>query len=1151
MKHIYLLFCLFPLFVFSQDLSADYSIYPKTFSKIANVAKKSAISPFQFCDTDSDGIVSINLEDLKNRALDANSSQIIAESGIYIGTSSGEIQLVTNLTTNPSKIKVCSNSIVPIFDIAYNQNGDTYVSYQSNIYKINKTDCSVVNIYTSNVIGNINSLSFDRQSNIYFGGSSSSVYRLNNGNYNQANLWHDFVFGSAAGDFVMYGDKMYIAWNNYSIGKCQLYEVTVDNNMNYVSHKVLGNLPNETYGLASELGSLYGVTSNQLFRIKINSDSIYNEVILNNDFSSGAWYGAAGKNETVAFDVKVYETAADAQNQVNALPSTWNNTIPGGQTVYAVINNSVNQQSQIVPVDIKIGFSPSYTNPKNIEHCEFDTNASLFDINQTVSEIIGSQTNVTVSFHKSEIDAKNNSNPLPSLYTISGKNAKVYFRVTNASTGCFSVSSFDLIIKESPVFTIPKDISICDIFPLNFNLRALESEIIGNQSNLKVTFYSSNADALNNSNSLPDISVFNSNPNSIYFRVTNPSTGCFVVSRFNLAINQPPVFTTPKDISACGIFPLSFNLRAVESEIIGNQSGLKVAFYGSNADALNNSNSLPDIYAFNSNPNSIYFRVTNVLTGCFSISSFNLALNETPVFTIPKDISICDRFPLNFNFKTVESEIIGNQSGLKVTFYASNTDVLNNSNSLSDIYAFNSNPNSIYFRVTNPLTGCFVVSRFNLVINQLPVFTIPKDISVCGIFPLSFNLRAVESEIIGNQSGLKVTFYASNADALNNSNSLPDVSVFNSNPKAIFFRVTNLSTDCFSVSSFNLDLNETPVFTIPKDISICDRFPLNFNLKAVEPDIIGNQSNLKVTFYESESDALNNSNSLPDIYAFNSNPNFIYFRVTNVLTGCFLVSKFGFNLNFRAVFSNPKDIIICKSPNSNYKLDDFDAKAQEILNGQKGTYNIGFYNSYDDAVNKINEIVFPYYAEKSDNQIFFRIENSVMSSCFDVGSFFIYLRAESQNANIPFSIKTSDWKSEKNEIEILASGNYEYSMDGLTYQDIPVFKDLLPGEYQIFIRDKDNCSVIRDKVFLMMYRNFFTPNGDGINDYWNIIASAGGASVKIVIYDRYGKIMTSLKGDSMGWDGNYNNNPMPSSDYWFELITEEGKKLKGHFSLKR
>jgi gliding motility-associated-like protein len=788
MKYIRLLFCiLFPLFVFSQELNNKVS--PKYFGKIANGTKKSAASPFEFCDTDSDGIISINLEEVKNYALDNHSSQIDIESGVYIGTSSGGIQLVTNLTTSASIESVCYNNNMglPIFDIAYNQNGDIYVCYQSNIYKINKTDCTIETTYSFNVMGNINSLSFDRQSNIYFGGSEK-VYRLDNGNYNQANLWHDFVNGFAAGDFVMFGDKMYIAW--VLNGSYLLYEVTVDSNMNYVSHRVAGELPIGTYGLASELGSLYGVTVNQLFRIKINSNSINNEVVLNNN-GAYAWYGAAGKNEAVAFDIKVYETAADAQNQVNALSLNWNNTIPGGQTVYVVIKNTVNQKSEIVPIDIKIRIAPSYTNPKNLEHCALDPNASLFDINQTVSEIIGSQTNVSVSFHNSETDAINNSNPLPGLYTIiSGNYKKVYFRVTNPATGCFSVSSFDLIINQSQVFTIPKDIEICDVFPLNYNFSAVQSEITGNQSNLKVTFY------------------------------------------------------------------------------------------------------------------------------------------------------------------------------------------------------------------------------------------------------------------------------------------------------------------------------------------------------------------------ESDADALNDNNSLSVLYTFTSNPNYIYFRVTNVSTGCFSVSKFGVNTDLKTDFFNPKDIIICQSPNLNYKLDNFDTQIKEILNGRNNNI-AGFYNSYNDAVSKTNGIIFPYHVEKNNNEIFFRIENSLINSCFEVGSFFIYLRAESQNAAIPFSVKTSDWTRERNEIEILASGNYEYSMDGLTYQDYPVFKDLVPGEYQVFIRDKDNCSVISDEVFLMMYRNFFTPNGDGINDYWNVIASAGGANVKIVIYDRYGKLIKSLKGDSIGWDGNYNNYPLPSSDYWFELITEKGKKLKGHFSLKR
>lgn len=790
MKQINLLiYILFPLFVFSQDLSINYEINNQSFGKIANINKRVTTSDFEFCDTDSDGIISINLEEIKNYVLDNHSSQINVESGVYIGTYSGEIKLVTDLTTNPTLKNVCSNLGFALVDIAYNQNGDMYVCNASNIYKINKTDCTIGDVYSFNTVSGINSLSFDRQSNIYLGGSNSLVYRLNNGNYNQLNIWNDFGMGRPAGDFVMFGDKMYIAWSLN--GNCLLYEVTVDSNMNYVSHRVIGNLPFNTFGLASELGSLYGVASTELFRIKINSNSISLVTILMNNGLDGGWWGAAGINEAVAFDVKVYETVVDAQNQVNALPSDWKNTIESGQKVYVVIKNSVNQQSEIIPIDIKIRIAPSFTSPTNIEHCESEINPSVFNINATVSEIIGTQTNVTVSFHSSEIDAMNNINPLPGIYTISGKYKKVYFRVTNSSTGCFSVSNFDLIINLFQAFTTPKDIAICDVFPLNFNLRTIESEIIGNLSNLKVTFY------------------------------------------------------------------------------------------GSDVDALRDSNPLPDIYTLNSNPNPVHFRVTNLITGCFS------------------------------------------------------------------------------------------------------------------------------------------------------------------------------------------------------------------------------------------------------------------------------VSKFGFKTNLRPVFSNPKDIMICQSPNSNYKLDNFDNKIQEILNEQTTTNSIvSFYNSYDEASNKINEIIFPYYVEKNDDKIFFRIENS-LTSCFNVSSFFIYIRPENQNTNISYTIKTKDWKSEENEIEIFASGNYEYSMDGLTYQDNSVLKDLLPGEYQIFIRDKNNCSVISEKVFLMMYRNFFTPNGDGINDYWNIIGSSGRTNVQIMIYDRYGKLVKNLRGDSIGWDGTFNNNPMPSSDYWFELITEEGKKLKGHFSLKR
>jgi gliding motility-associated-like protein len=41
---------------------------------------------------------------------------------------------------------------------------------------------------------------------------------------------------------------------------------------------------------------------------------------------------------------------------------------------------------------------------------------------------------------------------------------------------------------------------------------------------------------------------------------------------------------------------------------------------------------------------------------------------------------------------------------------------------------------------------------------------------------------------------------------------------------------------------------------------------------------------------------------------------------------------------------------------------------------------------------------------------------------------------------------------------------------------------------------------------------------------------------------------------SPGWDGTYNGNPLPSSDYWFRIEYTENnikKQFSGHFTLKR
>ena len=96
-------------------------------------------------------------------------------------------------------------------------------------------------------------------------------------------------------------------------------------------------------------------------------------------------------------------------------------------------------------------------------------------------------------------------------------------------------------------------------------------------------------------------------------------------------------------------------------------------------------------------------------------------------------------------------------------------------------------------------------------------------------------------------------------------------------------------------------------------------------------------------------------------------------------------------------------------------------------------------------------------------------------------------------------------------------------------------------------------SITTKEVSVLGIPKYFTPNGDGYNDYWNIDGVNQNFYSKsiIQIFDRYGKLLKQFNSLSQGWDGTFKGIQIPSSDYWNLISLEDGRIVKGRFSLKR
>ncbi len=961
--------------------------------------------------------------------------------------------------------------------------------------------------------------------------------------------------------------------------------------------------------------SLGGATSSQGLPPFISS--IFSQIEITADDSNGntsvvnnqIYLMCTGDNlsitpETITLPgTTVYNWFKDGLPYSNSANLTFLNVSPTDNGIYILdaefTDTCGNQITLEAEFELAVYDIPTATTPPNIIECDDDNNGTFpFDLLQQDVAILNGQrnTNFEVLYFASQADADANMNQITSPYE-SGT-ATIYGRVQAiGNPNCYDTTSFDIELYESafPVDSATMTaLRLCDDTSVGTlddgfvitDLTQKETEILNNQSATDFTLtYFTDATFIPSSQITTPSAFQNTTVGGqiIYVRMSNNlpnATACFTDTSFELEIYEQPIALTPSTMILCdddnnGTMP--FDLTSQDS-FINTVVGMTITYHPTQTDADANTN--PTSSPFESATTTIYARVENDLnTDCYDTTFFNIEVYDS---AFPLDaasilpIQECDNTSYGtdidgiivFDLTQQETDILNGQSATDFTLtyfedatYIPTSKILNPATYTNTVIG----GQIIYVRMTNNIEdSCYTDTSFEIEVFELPVIQSTYIFKNCdedgnpdGL--TDYNLDEANEFITNGDTNLIVTYYLSFADA-DTATGVINPSPFN-NASAInntvYARIENLD-GCYRVSTINLQVSTTsfPPSYIGEELFSCDDddtidglhvFDLtdaSANLIAQFPD-----PNLSVHYFRDLNDAQLEQNEISPQNSYMSEEPFsqtIYVRIESDTNGdCFGVGPFlTLTVYPRPEFEVDPTAIVCLNlppitleiynPQGNYTYQWTNESGTVISNepttqvSQGGDYTVI-------ATSGLNCESFPHTVSVSESII----------------------------ATINLSDITVTDDSDNNTITIdttnLGIGDYEFSLDeefGI-YQDEPFFDRVAPGVHTVFVKDKNNCGVAPLGVSVIGFPKFFTPNNDGENDDWQVkgVDTNFYASSLIYIYDRFGKMIAKVDPTENGWDGFYNGEALPSTDYWFtaQLIDQDGnvRNRKGHFSLIR
>jgi gliding motility-associated-like protein len=756
--------------------------------------------------------------------------------------------------------------------------------------------------------------------------------------------------------------------------------------------------------------------------------------------------------------------------------------------------------------------------------------------------------------------------------------------VVNSSTGYGIPNNDYLVYAVINITAEPTNVTTCELETATFTLTT--DPVDSYQWQLSTDNGTTWTDITNNAtysgSTTVSLTVSNVTPSMVGYQyrvfLNKNGNACGLYSAAaTLTTYALPVVTTPVNLVQCdndtdGISDV--NLTVKNDFISANYLNETFTYYTTQlaAETVDTTFEITNPIAYTTNTTVIYVRVENS-NGCYRVAQLNVFVSATqiPANTLFPFFSCDDYIDATnndydgisqFDFSSVTPAIQGilpATATYTITYYRNEADALAEVNSITDISNFRNigypNQHDIWVRVDSNLdNACFGLGPFvRLTVEALPIANPVNTTNIIrncdddhdGVF--NFDTSAIETTILLGQTNVDVVYTDTNGIVYN---PLPNPFPV-TNQLSITARVVNNATQasngpCFDEVTFQFIVDDLPeAFPIPaSDLTVCDDETdpadqdgsYNFDTSTLQSQILNGQTGMLVTYTLADGTVLN---QLPN--PFPTGTQNVIVTVTNPInTSCSATTTLNFVVNPLPNIDIEYEELICiniptflvtldagitdaTNPNDyNYQwsLDGVEilgANSYTLQVNTEGTYTVKVVNSLGCPVIRTIEVIASNAAT---------IDNVIVVDLVD-----------------------------NNTITVTASGlgDYEYALDEGLFQSTGFFDTVSIGIHTVYVRDKNGCGETQQIVHVLGAPKYFTPNGDGIHDTWNIagISESFNSRSIIYIFDRYGKLIKQISPVGPGWNGTFNGKQMPGDDYWFTVQFEDGRSAKGNFTLKR